>query len=72
MPNKLDVVSRMTGLDAIHADGIAIGGIARLASVEIVHREGGIRGDLVQALTVRHCLLHSVLVVENLYKTNTD
>lgn len=66
MPYKLDVVSRMTGLDAINADGIAIGGVARLAPVEIVHREGGIRGDLVQALTVRHRLFHGVLVVENL------
>lgn len=66
MSDELHVVSRMARLDAIDADRVAIRGVARLAPVEIVHRERRVTGYLVQALAVRHGLLHRVLIVEDL------
>lgn len=50
MPYELDHVSIMTSFDTVDTDGIALGGVAGAAAVEIVHGEAGVRGDLVQAL----------------------
>lgn len=51
MPDELDVVARVTRLDAVDADRISIGRVAGVAPVEVVHREGRVRADLVQTLT---------------------
>lgn len=59
-------MSSMASLDAIDADGIPVRRVAGLAPVEVVHREGGVTGNLVQTLPVRDGLLHRVLVVEYL------
>lgn len=61
---ELHVMARMTILDAIDADGIAVGCVARLAAVEVVHGKGGVAAYLVQALPAGDGLLHLVLVVE--------
>ena len=64
--DELHVVTRMTRFDAVDADGVAIGRVARTAAVEVVHGERRVRRDLVQALAAVHRFLHGVLVVENL------
>lgn len=66
MSDKFDVMPRMARLDAIHADGVAIGRITRLTPIKIVHGKRSITGYLVQALSVGDGLLHGVLIVENL------
>ena len=66
MSNVLDAVSGVADLDAVDADGILLGGVARLAPVEVVHRERRVARDLVQALAGLNRLLHHVLVVEDL------
>lgn len=47
MTNEFNIVSGMTGFNTIHADRISIGGVARLTSVEIVHRKRGVRRNFV-------------------------
>jgi len=64
--DELDVVTRMARLDAVDANGVAVGGVARAAAVEVVHGERRVRGDLVEALAAVHRFLDSVLVVEYL------
>lgn len=66
MPDELDVMSSMASLDAIDANRIPVRRVAGLASVEVVHREGSVTGDLIQTLPVRDGLFHRVLVVEYL------
>lgn len=66
MAYKLDVMTGVARFDAIHTDCIAIGGIARMAAVEIMHRERGVGRDFVQTLPARYRLLHLVLVVKYL------
>ena len=63
---ELDVVARVARLDAVDADGVAVGRVARPAAVKVVHGEGRVRRDLVQALAPVDRLLHRVLVVEYL------
>jgi len=58
-------MTSMTILDAIHADGVAVGCVAGLAAVEVVHGKGGVAANLVQALPAGDGLLHLVLVVKN-------
>lgn len=66
MPDELDIMSSMASLDAIDANRIPVRRVASLAPVEIVHREGGVTGNLVQTLPVRDGFLHRVLIVEYL------
>lgn len=66
MPDELDVMARVARLDAVDADRVPIGRVARVAPVEVVHREGRVRADLVQTLTTGDGLFHLVLVVEDL------
>lgn len=66
MSDKLDIVSGMTSFDAIHADGISIGRIASLTTIEVVHREGSIAGYLIQTLSVCYSLFYCILIVEYL------
>lgn len=70
MPDKFHIMSGMARLDAVHTDGIAIGRVARLAPVEIVHRERCVTRNLIQALPVRDRLLNCILIVENLISTD--
>lgn len=70
MPNKLDVMTSMASLDAIDADGISISGVASLAPVEVMHGERCVTRYLVQALSIGHRLLDSILVVEYLVASN--
>lgn len=65
MSYELHVMASMTILDAVYADGVAVGCVARLAAVEVVHGEGGVAADLVEALPTGDCLFHLVLVVED-------
>lgn len=66
MPDELDIMARMTRLDAVHANRVPIGCVARVTPVEVVHRKRRVRADLVQTLTAGDGLLHLVLVVEYL------
>lgn len=72
MPDELHVMSLMADLDAVDADRVPIRRIARVAAVEVVHRERCVRGDFVQALTAAHRLLHLVVIVEDLVGTAND
>jgi hypothetical protein len=45
---------------------------ALYSPVEVVHRETGVAGDLVQTLATAHCLLHHVLVGEDLIVCTTQ
>lgn len=65
MSYKLDVMTSMTILNAIDAYGIAVGCVAGLAAVEVVHGKGGVAANLVQALPAGYGLFHLVLVVED-------
>jgi hypothetical protein len=47
MPNELHFMSSMAGFNAIDTNGIALGRVARLASIEVMHRERRVTGDLV-------------------------
>jgi len=47
MPNELHFMSGMTGFNTIDTNGIALGRVARLASIEVMHRERCVAGDLV-------------------------
>jgi hypothetical protein len=47
MPNELHFMSSMARFNAIDANCIALGCVARLASIEVVHRERRVAGDLV-------------------------
>lgn len=64
VPDKLHVVSRMARLDAVDAYGVAVRRVARPTAIKVVHREGRIRGDLVQTLTAVDGFLDGVLVIE--------
>lgn len=66
MSDKLNVVSRVTGLDTIDADCIAVCGVARSASVKVMHRKGRVRRDLVKTLTTIDGFFYGVLVIEDL------
>lgn len=66
MANVLDTMTGVADFDAVHTDGVLVGGVAGLAPVEVVHGERGVARDLVQALTSLNRLLHHVLVVEDL------
>ena len=66
MPDELDVVARVTRFDAVDADGVPVGRVARPAAVEVVHGERRVRRDLVETLAAVDGLLHRVLVVEDL------
>lgn len=66
MPDELDIMSSMASLDAIHANRIPVCRVAGLTSVEIVHWERRVTGNLVQTLPVRDRLFHRILVVEYL------
>lgn len=39
MSNELDIVSLVTDLDAVDANGVPVGCIASVTAVEVVHRE---------------------------------
>ena len=66
MSNVLDTVPGVADLDAVDADGVLVGRVARFAAVEVVHGERCVARDLVQTLTGLDRLLHHVLVVEDL------
>lgn len=70
MPYKFNIVSSMASFDAIDADRIAVGRVARLAPIKIVHGERRVTRDLVQTLPVDNRLLHSVLITKNLVTPN--
>ena len=70
MSNELHVMPGVTYLDAVDADGVAIRCVARLASVEVVHRERRVTGYLVQTLSVRDGFLHRVLIIEYFVTSN--
>lgn len=59
-------MSSMASLDTINANRVPVRRVASLAPIEIVHGERSITRDLVQTLTVRHGLLHRVLVIKYL------
>ena len=59
-------MSGVADFDAVDADGVFVGGVARLAAVEVVHGERGVAGYFVQTLAGLDGLLHHVLVVEDL------
>lgn len=66
MPNELNVMSLMANLDAVDANGISIGRIARVTAIEVMHRERSVRRDFIQALTAADRLLNLIVVVEDL------
>ena len=66
MSYELDGMACMTCVDAVHTDGVAVCRVAGSTTVEVVHREAGVRRYLVQALAAPNCLLHGVVVVINL------
>lgn len=66
MPDELDIMARMTCLDAVHADRVPIGCVARVTPVEVVHRKRRVRADLIQTLPTGDGLLHLVLIIEDL------
>jgi len=47
MPNELHFMPSMAGFNTIDTNGVALGRVARLASIEVVHRERRVAGDLV-------------------------
>ena len=47
MPNELHFMSSMAGFNTIDTNGVALGRVARLASIEVMHRERRVAGDLV-------------------------
>lgn len=47
MPNELHFMSSMAGFNAIDTNGIALSCVACLASIEVMHWERCIAGDLV-------------------------
>lgn len=61
MPDELDIVARVARFDTVDADRVAVGRVARVAAVKVVHRKGRVRADLVQALSSGNGLLHLVL-----------
>lgn len=64
--DEFDVVSGMTCLNTVNAYSVTIGCITGATSVEIMHREGCVRRDLVEALTTIHGLLYRILVIKDL------
>lgn len=70
MSYKLYIVSGVTRLDTINADGVTICRVTRLTPVEVVHGERRVTGYLIETLSIRHSLLHSILIVENLITAN--
>lgn len=66
MPDELNIMSSMASLDTINANRVTVRRVASLAPIEIVHGERSITRNLVQTLTVRHGLLHRVLIIEYL------
>lgn len=42
MPNEFDIMSSVAGFYAIDANGISIGRVASLTTIEIVHRKRGV------------------------------
>lgn len=69
MSNKLNVMSLMADLDAVDANCITVGGVARVTSVEVVHWKWCVGRDFVQALTAAHRLLDLIVIVENFIRT---
>lgn len=63
MTNEFDIVSGMTGFNAIYADRVSVGGVARLTTVEIVHRKRGVRRNFIQTLPVADGFFDVVLVI---------
>lgn len=61
-------MSSVTGFNTVDANCIPIGRIARLTTVKIVHWERRVRRYLVQALSVRHCFFHRILIIKYLVK----
>ncbi len=47
VPDELDVVARVARFDAVDADGVAVGRVARPTAVEVVHWKRRVRRDLV-------------------------
>lgn len=66
MSNKLNVMSSVARLDAVHTNRVAIRRVASLTPVEIVHGERRVAGYLIEALSVCDSLLDSILIVEDL------
>jgi len=64
MTDKFDIVAAVAMFDAIDADRIPIGRIARATSVKVVHWEARVAGYFVEALSGADCLVDCVKIVE--------
>lgn len=66
MSDELYVMASMASFDAVHTDGVPVGCVTRLTSIEVVHRKRCITRYFIQTLTIRNRLLYRVLIVEDL------
>ena len=62
---ELDAMSLVTFLDAVRADRVSGGRIARVAPIEIGHRKRVAAGDFVQTLAGAQRFLNEIIVIEN-------
>lgn len=65
MSNEFHIVTSVTSFYTIDANSISISRVTRLTAVEVMHREGRVRRNLVKTLSVAYSFFNRILIIEN-------